>query len=80
MLNAAFIVGLINTNYAFACLDCATHLAEEVHRPERMVPIAIMGTVVIGFLTAWPFSIAMVFYISNLADIFDTSTLVPSFE
>lgn len=31
----AFIVGLINTNYAFACLDCATHLAEEVHEPER---------------------------------------------
>src|SRR3954449_5454880 len=45
----AFIVGLINTNWAFACLDCATHMAEEVARPEKMIPIAIMGTVAIGF-------------------------------
>ncbi|KEQ72728.1 hypothetical protein M436DRAFT_72925 [Aureobasidium namibiae CBS 147.97] len=25
----AFVTGLINANWAFACLDCATHLAEE---------------------------------------------------
>ena len=37
----AFIVGLINTNWAFSCLDCVTHLAEEVPRPERVIPIAI---------------------------------------
>ncbi|KAH0294653.1 amino acid transporter, partial [Aureobasidium sp. EXF-3399] len=36
----AFVTGLINANWAFACLDCATHLAEEVHQPERMIPIA----------------------------------------
>ncbi|KAL8823466.1 MAG: hypothetical protein Q9191_005831 [Dirinaria sp. TL-2023a] len=72
------IVGLINANYAFACLDCATHLAEEVHRPERMVPIAIMGTVFIGFCTAWPFAISMFFSISDLDSLFNTSTLVPT--
>ena len=44
----AFMVGLINTTWAFACLDCATHLAEEVPRPERVIPIAIMGTIGIG--------------------------------
>ncbi|MCJ1456717.1 hypothetical protein MMC28_007081 [Mycoblastus sanguinarius] len=73
----AFIVGLINTNYAFACLDCATHLAEEVTRPEKMVPIAIMGTVAIGFVTSWFYSIAIFFSISNLTDLFNTPTLVP---
>ncbi|KAL6722074.1 choline transporter [Lecanora helva] len=73
----AFIVGLINTNYAFACLDCATHLAEEVHRPERQVPIAIMGTVAIGFVTSWFFSIAQFFSIGNLDDLASTPTLVP---
>jgi len=57
----AYIVGLVNTNWAFACLDCATHLAEEVHRPEKMIPIAIMGTVAIGFVTAWFFGISMFF-------------------
>jgi choline transport protein len=65
----AFIVGLVNTNWSFACLDAATHLAEEVHRPEKMVPIAIMGTVGIGFVTSWFFS-----------DILTTATLVPILE
>jgi choline transport protein len=77
----AFIVGLVNTNWAFACLDCATHLAEEVHRPEKMVPIAIMGTVGIGFVTSWFFSMAMFFSIvGDFADILNTATLVPILE
>ncbi|MCJ1311242.1 hypothetical protein MMC25_004913 [Agyrium rufum] len=76
----AFIVGLVNTNWAFACLDAATHLAEEVAQPERMVPIAIMGTVAIGFVTAWFFSIAMFFSLNNLDNIVSTATLVPILE
>jgi choline transport protein len=77
----AFIVGLVNTNWAFACLDCATHLAEEVHRPEKMVPIAIMGTVGIGFVTSWFFSMAMFFSIvGDFSDILATTTLVPILE
>lgn len=75
-----FIVGLINTNWAFACLDCATHMAEEVPRPERTVPFAIMGTVAIGFVTSWFFSIAMFFSMQNLDDLFNTPTLVPTLE
>ena len=67
----AYIVGLVNCNWPFACLDCATHLAEEVARPEKMIPIAIMGTVGIGFVTAWFFGMSMFFSIvgdfSNLA-------------
>ncbi|KAF2873182.1 amino acid/polyamine transporter I [Massariosphaeria phaeospora] len=77
----AFIVGLVNTNWSFACLDCATHLAEEVHRPERMIPIAIMGTVAIGFVTSWFFSMAMFFSIvGDFQDIVKSSTLVPVLE
>jgi len=77
----AFIVGLVNTNWSFACLDAATHLAEEVHAPERMVPIAIMGTVGIGFVTSWFFSMAMFFSIvGDFSNIGGTSTLVPILE
>jgi choline transport protein len=76
----AFIVGLINTNWAFACLDCATHMAEEVPRPERTVPFAIMGTVAIGFVTSWFYSIAMVFSMQDLNALFNTPTLVPLLE
>lgn len=74
----AFIVGLVNTNWAFACLDCATHLAEEVHKPERMIPIAIMGTVAIGFVTSWFYSISLFFSIvGDFQDIIASATLVP---
>lgn len=74
----AFIVGLINTNWAFACLDSATHLAEEVHRPEKMVPIAIMGTVLIGFVTSWTFSVVMFFSMNDLDRLF--AAYVPILE
>ncbi len=70
-------MGLINSNYAFACLDCATHLAEEVHRPEKMIPIAIMGTVAIGFVTSWFYSIAMFFSMQDLNGLFKDTTGVP---
>lgn len=76
----AFIVGLINTNWAFACLDAATHMAEEVARPEKMIPIAIMGTVAIGFTTAWFYSVSMFFSMQDLDGLFATFTLVPILE
>lgn len=76
----AFIVGLINPNWSFACLDSATHLAEEVPRPERNIPFAIMGTVAIGFSTAFIYSISMFFSMNNLDELVFSSTLVPILE
>lgn len=74
----AFIVGLVNTNWAFGCLDCATHLAEEVDRPERVIPIAIMGTIAIGFVTSWCYSVSMFFSIvGDFEDIANSATGVP---
>lgn len=52
-------------------------MAEEVARPERMIPIAIMGTVAIGFVTSWFYSVAMFFSINNLDELFNTATGVP---
>ncbi|KIW09449.1 hypothetical protein, variant [Verruconis gallopava] len=77
----AYIVGLVNANWAFACLDCATHLAEEVHKPERVIPIAILGTVAIGFTTSWFYSVSMFFSIvGDFQEIVNTATLVPILE
>lgn len=76
----AFVVGLVNTNWAFACLDCATHMAEEVPRPERVVPFAIMGTIAVGFVTSWFYSIAMFFSMRDLEAVVNTPTLVPILE
>ena len=73
----AFLIGLINPNWSFSCLDCATHLAEEVANPESIIPKAILGTVTIGFLTSFPYVISMFFCIRNLDDIMNSTTGLP---
>lgn len=73
----AFIVGLINPAWSFSCLDCATHMAEEIFEPERWIPISILSTVAIGFVTSFCYSIAMFFSIRNLDDILNSTTGVP---
>jgi choline transport protein len=76
----AFLVGLINPNWVFACLDCATHLAEEVSRPERSIPTAILVTILIAFTTSWTYCIAMFFSVRDLDPLFETDTKVPILE
>ncbi|QSZ28903.1 hypothetical protein DSL72_003409 [Monilinia vaccinii-corymbosi] len=76
----AFIVGLVNTNWAFSCLDSAVHLAEEVHQPEVVIPISIMATIAIGFTTAWFFVVAIFFSLNNFDAIVATLTRVPILE
>ncbi|KAM5524065.1 hypothetical protein FOXYSP1_00108 [Fusarium oxysporum f. sp. phaseoli] len=76
----SYIVGLINCNWAFNGLDCATHMAEEVLNPERTIPIAILGTVGVGFVTAWLFGIAMLFSIKDFDAVSSTPTGVPILE
>lgn len=76
----AFLVGLINPNWVFACLDSATHLAEEVAKPERSIPIAILCTVLIGFTTSWTYCIAMFFSVRDLDPLLNTPTGVPILE
>lgn len=73
----AFIVGLINPSWSFSCLDCATHMAEEILEPEKWIPISILTTVAMGFGTSFCYSIAMFFSIRNLEDIFNSKTGVP---
>ncbi|CAH0020386.1 unnamed protein product, partial [Clonostachys rhizophaga] len=73
----AYIVGLINPNWAFNGLDCAVHMAEEVPNPARNIPIAILGTVGIGFVTAWLFAIGIMFSIGDFDEVAATPTGVP---
>lgn len=76
----AFLLGLINPNWLFVCLDAATHMAEEVKCPEKIIPKAIMSTVALGFATSWVFCLAMFFSITDLEALLTTSTGVPILE
>ncbi|KAM9932521.1 hypothetical protein OXX80_006109 [Metschnikowia pulcherrima] len=73
----AFIVGLINPNWSFSCLDSASHLAEEVHNADSVIPIAILGTVTIGMVTSLTYAIAMFFCVTNLDNIINHGTGLP---
>lgn len=45
----AFVLGLNSVNWCFTCLDCATHLAEEIPEPAKNIPKILLWTVGIGF-------------------------------
>lgn len=55
-------------------------MAEEVPRPERNIPFAIIGTVAIGFVTSFIYSICMFFSISDLDRLVKTATGTPILE
>lgn len=76
----AFITGFVNVNWGFSCLDTAVHMAEEIHQPERMIPIAIIGTITVGFVTSFGFVIAMMFSLNNFSTIANTPTGAPILE
>ncbi|CCE63382.1 hypothetical protein TPHA_0E02920 [Tetrapisispora phaffii CBS 4417] len=73
----AFITGLINPAWSFSCLDCATHMAFEVEKPEKIIPLAIMGTIAIGFVTSFCYVIAMFFSIRDLDKLLNSTTGAP---
>ncbi|KAJ4305232.1 choline transporter [Kalmusia sp. IMI 367209] len=64
-----------NTNWGFSCLDTAVHMAEEVPQPERNIPIAIMGTIFIGFVTSFFFIISMMYSLLDFDSI--STSLAP---
>lgn len=53
-------------------------MAEEVPKPERNIPIAIMGTVLIGFITSFFFIISMMFSLLDFDSV--SASLAPVLE
>ncbi|VUC23540.1 unnamed protein product [Clonostachys rosea] len=76
----AFLVGLINSNWAFGALDSATHLAEETPNPSRSGPKAIMATVGVGFVTAFPLTCALMYSLSDYDRVINSATGSPLLE
>lgn len=76
----ALLTGAVGVNWGFSCLDAVTHLAEEIPDPRRNVPKALIGTVVVGMITAFPISLAILFCIQDIDAVIATPTLVPSIE
>lgn len=74
------LTGMVGVNWGFSCLDAVTHLAEEIPDPRRNVPKALIGTVVVGIVTSFPFTLMILFCLQDIDKIITTPTLVPSIE
>jgi amino acid transporter len=64
-----FLAGMLNGAYAVGTPDCVSHLAEEIPRPRRNIPLAIAAQMVIGFITAFFYMIAIFYAINNIGDV-----------
>lgn len=60
-----FLIGMVNPNFAYVGVDGAVHLAEDAANAATAVPWALLATVGIGFVTAFPFVVAMFYCISD---------------
>ena len=72
-----FLMGMLNGAFAVGAPDCASHLSEEVPRPERNVPLAIAAQMTIGFFTGLAYLIALFYSIYNLDDIYSNAGTFP---
>jgi choline transport protein len=68
-----FLTSLSNTCFLFGGLDASLHLVEEAEKPRRSVPIALICAVCIGFTTAFAFTTALLYGITDLESIITAS-------
>lgn len=54
-------------------LDASMHMAEECREPERTVPRIIMAAIAIGFLTGFPFTVALLYGLSDIEEVMTTT-------
>nr|XP_036582496.1 uncharacterized protein CTRU02_07540 [Colletotrichum truncatum]KAF6791200.1 hypothetical protein CTRU02_07540 [Colletotrichum truncatum] len=61
-----FLTGLLNPNFIYSGLDGAIHLAEECTHAATTIPKALMSTIIIGFVSAFVFSVAMLYSFTEI--------------
>jgi choline transport protein len=73
----SWLVGLVSTVYPFLGYDAACHLAEEMPRPARNVPLAMVGSVVINGVMGLGFAIVLLFSLGDLNELLTSPTGFP---
>lgn len=69
-----FLTGLITPNYGYCGIDGAIHLAEECTNAAVAVPRALMSIIVIGAVTAFVFTISMLYSIGDMDSVLGSPT------
>lgn len=73
----SWLVGILSTVYPFLGYDAACHLAEELPRPARNVPIAMVGSVIANGALGLGCCIVLLFSLGNLNDLLASPTGFP---
>ncbi|KAL8283778.1 hypothetical protein RQP46_005210 [Phenoliferia psychrophenolica] len=67
--DSSFVVvslGLVNTGYIWAGLDGAIHIAEEAEQPEKAVPLTLLSTVGMGFVTGMAMALSLIYTVQDI--------------
>ncbi|KAL8733709.1 MAG: hypothetical protein Q9166_001902 [cf. Caloplaca sp. 2 TL-2023] len=75
-----FVAGMLNGAYGIGTPDVISHLSEEIPRPSRNIPKAILLQNLIGFLTTLFYLIAMFYALDDLGAVIQTSSTFPLTE
>jgi choline transport protein len=73
----SWLVGLLSTVYPFLGYDAACPLAEELPRPSRNVPIAMVDSVVANGILGLGCCIVLLFSLGSLDDLLESATGFP---
>ncbi|ORY16528.1 choline transport protein, partial [Clohesyomyces aquaticus] len=73
----AFLTGVLNGAFTIGTVDAITHLAEEFPNPKVDLPKGVAAQIILGFLTAFCFAIALFYSISDLDAVITSNGAFP---
>lgn len=76
----SFMLAVGNAVYSFLGSDCGAHMCEEIPNPSRNVPRVIMYPLAMGLLTAFPFTVSLMYAITDVKAVLGTATGLPLLE
>ncbi|ETI19532.1 hypothetical protein G647_09366 [Cladophialophora carrionii CBS 160.54] len=72
-----FIIGLSTSCFMYIGLDASMHIAEECNEPHRTVPWAMITAVLIGCTTAFAYTVAQLYALTDIEAIMTTTEYIP---
>ncbi|KAJ5815789.1 hypothetical protein N7447_008022 [Penicillium robsamsonii] len=73
----SWLVGLLSTVYPFLGYDAACHLSEEMPKPSRNVPLAMLGSVIINGVIGLVYAIVLLFSLGDIESLLQSKTGFP---
>lgn len=73
----AFLAGMLNGAYAAGTPDVTSHLSEEIPNPRINVPKAMAAQLIVGFVTAFAYLIALFYSVNDINAIFESRLPFP---